>query len=228
MSLNTSLERIILSLSVSLCLASPAIAKRIEVKGDEVKEVPTENVPVNTGKGEASKYFTKSNRAPAETSSSSDHYLALHFGGFITSESYVWGRDEKAEDVGKITGGVTYKTSEWVNSADLLLRADFQSYAVDEYKPVKMSIIFAAAFPDSSSRFPLYFGAGIGPGIFFKQAKTESPISLDYQLFGGLRFFDVFPGVGFFAESGIKNHFHLLSDGQFNSVFFALGTVFTF
>lgn len=222
-----SLKYVIFTIGLAVCLSSPAIAKRIEVKGDEVKEVPTDDTPLNTGRGEASKYFTK-NRAPAESSSPSDHYLALHMGGFISSESYVWGREEKVEDVGKLTAGITYKTSEWVNSADLLLRADFQSYSVDESKPVKMSVIFAAAFPDSSSRFPLYFGAGIGPGIYFKQAKSESPISLDYQLFGGLRFFDVFPGIGFFAESGLKNHFHLLSDGQFNSVFFALGTVFTF
>lgn len=222
--------RHIIALGVFFSLLSPAIAKRVEVKGDEVKAV-TQEEPVagKTGKEEASKYF-KSNRSPAAEGGASDseHYLAVHLGGFVNSESYVWGREAKAEDVGKMNVGVTYRMGEWVNSADSLLKIDFITYEVDEFKPLKMSVLLAATFPDSHSKFPLYFGAGVGPGIFFKQARTESPLSLDYSIFGGARWFDAWRNVGFFFEAGLKNHFHLLSDGQFNGVFFAFGTLFTF
>lgn len=216
-------------LAILLSLSIQAHAKRVLVAEDKVKELPTDSA-IPTGREEASKYFSKGQRSPAQSSGggSRDHYLGLHAGAFISSESYVWGQKARAEDNGKLTLGVTYRMGEWVNAADFLLRADFISYEVDTYKPLKLSILFAAAFPDANSRFPLYFGGGIGPGVFFKQVKSESPLSIDYQLFAGARFFDVFESIGFFGEAGIKNHFHLLSDGQFNSVYFALGTVFTF
>lgn len=209
-------------------------AKSVEVKDEAATQLPVkseESAP--TGKEEATKYFTKPDRAPASqaspsSTSSREHFLGLHFGGFIDSDTYMWGRQDKSEDVGKMTAGVTYRMGEWVNAADLLLRADFETFEVDEFKPLKMSIIFAATFPDATSHFPLYFGAGVGPGIFFKQARVESPLSLDYQLLAGMRFFDVFEGVGFFAEGGLKNHLHLLSDGQFNGTFIAVGALFTF
>lgn len=220
-------RHIIVLAIVFSAFSNTAWAKRVVVQGDEVKGVQDEPA---TGRDEATKYF-KNGRRPAEVSVSSgarDHYLALHLGGFVNSEGYVWGVTDKAEDIGKLNIGLTYRMGEWVNSADSLLKVDFISYEVDDSKPLKMSVLLAAAFPDANSMFPLYFGAGIGPGIFFKQARTESPLSLDYSLFGGARWFDAWESVGFFFEAGLKNHFHLLSDGQFNGVFFALGALFTF
>lgn len=211
----------------TLTISQIAEAKKIEIKDDQVAEVP---VKEDTGKQEATKYFNK--RSPAsETSVSSgpnDRYLAIHIGGYLMGDSYVWGRQDKVEEVGKFNAGVIYRIGEWINSADFLMKVDFSAYEVDDVKPVKMAVIFAGSFPDSSSKFPLYFGGGIGPGFFFKQARSESPLSIDYQIFGGVRFFDVFESVGFFAEAGLKNHFHLLSDGQFNGTFLAVGSLFTF
>ncbi|HEX4923769.1 MAG TPA: hypothetical protein VFV50_06775, partial [Bdellovibrionales bacterium] len=56
----------------------------------------------------------------------------------------------------------------------------------------------------------------------------ESALAIDYQLIGGVRLFDVFENTGFSFEMGLKNHLHLLSDGQFNGVFAAAGVIFTF
>lgn len=83
-------------------------------------------------------------------------------------------------------------------------------------------------FPDASSKFPLYFGVGAGLGVFVKQLSGESAMSLDYQVLAGARFFDLFNNAGFFLEAGLKNHMHMLSDGQFNGTFVAAGSVFTF
>ena len=59
-------------------------------------------------------------------------------------------------------------------------------------------------------------------------SEGESSLSLDYQLIAGARIFDVFENTGFLIETGMKNHVHLLSDGQFNGVFLTVGSVFTF
>jgi hypothetical protein len=124
--------------------------------------------------------------------------------------------------------GVTYRVGEWVNSMDLGFRAEYTTYHVDNKSAAKLSFMPVITFPDAAARFPLYFGAGLGLGIFTTQLDGESALSLDYSLFLGTRFFDIFRNVGFFLEFGLKNHLFLTSDGQFNGVFVAMGPAFTF
>lgn len=205
-----------------------AQAQRIEVKEKNVIEAPTTE-PKATGRKEASKYFEP--RSPAQVAAASgprDRFLAIHIGSYLMGDAYVWGQRDQVSEVGMLNAGVTYRVGEWINAADFLMRFDISTFEVDDVKPVKLGVLFSAAFPDANSRFPLYFGGGIGPGFFFKQVRGESPLTLDYQLFAGIRFFDVFDSVGFFLETGLKNHFHLLSDGQFNGTFLTAGALFTF
>jgi hypothetical protein len=160
----------------------------------------------------------------------SDHYLAIHVGRMMDSQSYDWGNGAQ-KDVGQFTAGITYRIGEWKNSMDLNLRLDFIEYKVDgegEQRPLKLSLLPLITFPDASSKFPLYFGFGAGPGVFFRQTSGEASLSLDYQLIAGARFFDVFENAGFFIESGLKNHLQLWNSGQFNGTFLSAGAVFTF
>lgn len=183
------------------------------------------------GRGAAAKYFDKK-KEPTENEysggSHSDHYLALHVGRYMASQSYEWNKAGQEDDVGHNSFGVTYRMGEWHNSMDLALRLDYNEFEVGGEKPTKLSFIPIVTFPDASSRFPLYFGAGLGLGVFFKQVPNKSALSLDYQLIAGARFFNVFENTGFFIEAGLKNHVHLLSTGQLNGTFLAAGLVFTF
>ncbi|MGE3975782.1 MAG: hypothetical protein AB7F59_14750 [Bdellovibrionales bacterium] len=211
----------------------PLFAKT-EIKDEEIieQEVVTDDVTPRKQVGEkaASKYFTRKESARASSSSSSDraHFLALHIGTFVDSDSYKWGVSDHVEDNGKLNMGLTYRMGQWSDTMDMHLRVDFISYDLPEAKPLKMSVIPLFLFPDADSEFPLYFGAGIGPGIFFKQVAQESSLTLDYQLVAGARAFDLIENTGFFIETGLKNHLNLLSDGQFNGVFIAGGAMFTF
>lgn len=193
------------------------------------------------GRGAASKYFEERSPDQEEQESQSassgfpsgpsDHYLALHFGKMMSSTAYEWGMPSKQTDVGDFTAGITYRVGEWKNSMDLNLRFDFIQFKVDgsgEPKPLKMSILPLITFPDASSKFPLYFGFGAGPGVFFRQTDEEASLALDYQLIAGARFFDVFENAGFFIETGLKNHLQLWNSGQFNGTFLSAGAVFTF
>jgi hypothetical protein len=191
------------------------------------------------GRRAAAKYFEKrepsaqnegSQSSEVSSGGSSDHYLALHVGRMMSSQSYEWGQGNQT-DVGEMTAGVTYRVGEWKNSMDLNIRMDFIEYKVagnGEQKPLKLSLIPLVTFPDASSKFPLYFGFGAGPGIFFRQTENEASLSLDYQLIAGARFFDIFENAGFFVESGLKNHLQLWNSGQFNGTFLSAGAVFTF
>jgi hypothetical protein len=160
--------------------------------------------------------------------SDASHFLAVHIGTYVSDTAYQWGSPATQNNVGKWTFGLTYKVGEWVNSMDLLMRVDLSSYTLNDGSATKISFLPLITFPDVASRFPLYFGVGAGLGVFAVQFDGKSPLSLDYEVVAGARFFDVFKNTGFFVEAGLKNHFLLLSEGQFNGTFVAIGSVFLF
>lgn len=156
------------------------------------------------------------------------HVMAIQAGFYLDDKAHRWGPKSTAEDVGQWNLGVTYQMGEWVNSMDLYFRADFQGYKVEDESANKMSLLGLVTFPDIRSGFPIYFGAALGVGIFFDQIEDESSLSLDYQIVLGARVLDIYEGIGFIAETGVKNHVFLTSKGQFNGYFFSLGAVFKF
>lgn len=186
------------------------------------------------GEAEAAEYFKKENKGETPSTSgpvaSGDHYMAIHFGGFFDSDSYEWsGRWPHDNDPGKLTVGVTYKLDSYGKFADFAIRGDFRTFSMPEGEPFMLDVLAMLLFPEDSSRFPLYFGLGVGPGIFFKQIPGRSYLALSYQMVVGARVFDVIgQSAGLFIEGGLKNHLHLLSGGQFNGFFLAGGVMFQF
>lgn len=184
------------------------------------------------GPNQAVQVVGEQSQAPAATHSSGGtgdaHYLAVHIGSFVSDTAYKWGSSGTEKDVGGLNLGVTYRLGEWVNSADFAMRVDYMRYTVAHQNAGKLAFLPVILFPDASSKFPLYFGVGAGVGVFVNQLSGESPISFDYQLLLGARFFDLYNNAGIFIEAGLKNHLHLFSDGQFNGTFVTVGGVFTF
>lgn len=227
----------ILIFTIALSVSIPLFAQKVELGGNpetvEVNDLPSDSAADQpTGKGAAQKFFKKSNSSTESSTSSSsgeDHYMMVGLGSFVNSKAYKWGPVSPVADAGEFNAGVTYRFGEWVNSTDFMMRIEYQTYDVDAGQdPKKISLLPMIIFPDARSGFPLYFGAAIGLGIFMDQPDDESSLSFDYQLVIGGRMLNVFNTVGFFAETGIKNHLHLLSSGQFDGVFFTVGSVFTF
>jgi len=195
-------------------------------------KVKSSGTPV-VGRRAAEKYMGPNAGAPAPVLgqpvvNSNDHYLAIHIGEYVSDNAYRWGSNDNQSNVGDATVGVTYRMGEWVNSMDLAIRLDYSAFGLQDGTAGKLSFMPMVTFPDASSRFPLYLGAGLGLGIFTKQISQESALSLDYSLVLGARFFEVFANTGFFVEAGLKNSLFLLTDGQFNGTFVAVGPVFTF
>jgi hypothetical protein len=108
------------------------------------------------------------------------------------------------------------------------MRFDVSRFALKEESVTKFSFLPIITFPDAGSRFPLYFGAGLGIGVFGTQLNGESSLALDYHLLAGARFFNIWDMTGLFVEGGVKNHVHIFSDGQFNGTYITTGLLFTF
>lgn len=184
------------------------------------------------GRKAAAKYFAKADpkrdvAAEKEKNSSDMGLLMIHLGGYSSSTSYAWKDNNKRTGVGKASYGITYLFDEW-GGMDMNLRFDFNEYQIDDERASKLSVLPLFTFPRAEKKFPLYFGFGAGPGVFFTQLQDESNLSLDYQLVLGFRMLDLVENAGGFIEFGLKNHLHLLSDGQFNGMPLTLGVAFTF
>jgi hypothetical protein len=224
------MREILIAWVVALGTASAARAQMVEM--------PEDPPAAGSGQDKASGYMRdrKSNKAAAaapaaEKAADPDgpaaRYLDVHFGGFFDSQAYRWG-DGDQNNIGKFIAGVDYRLGEWVNTADLMLRVDYQTYALDEGDARKLSIGGIVTFPDANSRFPLYFGVGLGAGFFLKQIHDSSAMSIDYSILAGARFLNVFDRLGFMVETGLKDHLHLFSEGQFNGIYINVGTVWMF
>lgn len=215
---------------ILVCLSAPAFAQMVEVQEERVQP-PKEKA----GEYMKAKQQDKPAAAPAARGSSegAPRFLALHIGSFFSDQAYRWG-DRNQPDVAKLDAGVDYRMGEWINSMDWSMRINYTSYKLDKDSSEtgvacrKLSFGAILTFPDVASGFPLYFGGGLGAGFFIKQLEDESPIALDYSLLLGARFHDVIGRTGFMIETGLKNHFLLASDGQFNGVYVNVGTVFSF
>lgn len=187
------------------------------------------------GRAAAAKYFqqnpdAKQTRYVASEDgaiSADERYLMFGASLFTKTEAFNWGTVNKQEDVGKYGVDMTYRLDS-TNYIDYALKVAYTEYEVQRQRASKMSFMYAAILPDAGSKFPLYFGAAAGPGVFFTQLANESSVSLDYQLFLGLRIFDLFGSTGFYLEGGMKNHLQLTSDGQLNGTYMSAGAIFSF
>lgn len=230
-----SIVGVVALVAIAMPQKASAQAGPIEVEDSNPVAAPTPKKGSVVGRRAAEKYMAPhkaEDEGGRETIgsqlSSSDHYLAVHIGGYVSDNSYRWGLPDNQKDIGDATVGVTYRLGEWQHAMDLALRVDYSAYGLQDGTAGKLSFVPMITFPDASSKFPLYLGAGIGLGIFTKQVSSESALAFDYQLVLGARFFEVIGNAGFFIEAGIKNHILILSDGQFNGTFVAVGPVFTF
>jgi hypothetical protein len=180
-------------------------------------------------KTDADAYFKtrKAHREVAATSKeSNERFMEVYAGGFLSQTEYKWGHN--GDNVGQFNAGVSYRFGEWERSMDFLFRADITRYNLNEGNATKFSLLPMVVFPDAASHFPLYFGAGAGLGIFFQQIRNQSALAFEYQLVAGVRFFNIWDSIGIMIETGLRNHIHLLTPGQWNSVFLDGGAVFTF
>ena len=170
------------------------------------------------------------NRAPSniEALSPEDHFLTFGFSNYVSSDTYRWSPNGQENQVGKWGLDMMYRISQFSSTIDQALRVSYNEYDVNSFRASKMSFLYALTLPDAGSQFPLYFGAAAGGGVFLKQVQDKSPISLDYQMYLGLRLFNVMEKTGFYIEGGLKNHLLLTSDGQLNGTFLSAGAVFTF
>ncbi len=215
-------------LSFIVVFISVSVAHGQKVLVDD-RGQPSETKQIPTGKKAADEYIRAQKKAtgPSIWGGGEDRFLALHIAPYVDSDIHNWGV-KSPDNEGKYNLGVTYRLGEWSYSSDLMFRAAFDIVEINGSDTTKLSLMPIFSFPDARSDFPLYFGGGIGLGVFLDQTDDESKLSFDYTILAGARFFNVIENVGFMFEVGLNNHVFLTSTGQFSGTYIAAGTVFEF
>lgn len=171
---------------------------------------------------EARGYFSQ-----RQANTFNQRYLNFYLYNSIKDKSYSWGEGGQNQLL-KWNIGVSYKWDNFGNYGDSIFKVKISSFKIKEKSILKNSLLFGVSFPDIDSGFPFYFGASIGAGMFFNQLPGESVLSLDYQTYLGLRFINIYDSMGVFVEWGLDNHFLLLSSGQYDNIYLAVGLSFVF
>lgn len=189
------------------------------------------SVHAATGKAAALKYFQhkkKKSSAAAQVSSraavrepGAHQMLTLAVGSLLNGKSYHWIEDD---DFGGWTAEASYvdaASGTFANGFHL----ELQNFVQGDEKLSKISALVSFIFPRRLS-FPVYIAVAAGPGYFVKQRKNESEFSIDYKSYIGFRLDD--DHSQYFLQSGVKNHIHMLSDGQFIGWFVSSGVAYKF
>lgn len=170
---------------------------------------------------EANSYFQQ------RATNFNQRHLNFYFYNSIKDRSYSWAVD-KQNQLLDWNAGISYKWDNFGNFGDAIFKIKFSSFKIDKKSVFKNSLLLGVSFPDIDSGFPFYFGVGLGGSLFFNQVYSESIISVDYQTYVGLRFINIYQNLGSFIEWGLDNHFFLLSSGQYDNIYFAVGLSFVF
>lgn len=182
-----------------------------------------------TGKSAAMKYFT-AKREPSQVSTKkasaaslgevSGQLLAFSVGSLLNTKSYDWG--DKEFNGWNVEVFYQRNTSGYFSSGYHL---ELQKFATKDDEFSKISFLLSLTFPRRLS-FPVYLGVAAGPGFFLQQAEDESEFAIDYKAWLGLRLNE--KHSQYFLHSGVKNHIHVLSDGQFIGWFISSGVAYKF
>ncbi len=188
---------------------------------------PEQGLAAATGKSAAMKYFSKkakqprlSSRAPASAAVTGQGLLGLAVGSLINSKSYGWVDEE-------LTGWnmeVSYLRAGRGTFAQGF-HLELQKFGAQGQDLTKLAFLLSFNFPRRLS-FPVYIGVSAGPSFFLEQKDEESEFALDYKAYLGLRLNEAHSQ--YFIQSGVKNHVHVLSDGQFVGWFVSSGVAYKF
>lgn len=144
--------------------------------------------------------------------------------------------------------GLSYRFGYWADSADFLLKINYLQYSLtpkvtdadpsplalalqtesEKQKTSQIAFLPTIIFPDSASNFPIYVGGSTGFGFFLEQVKGRPKTSFNYEIFTGLRFFDILSSWGFFVEFSQSARFLFFPDGKYQNNSLSIGIVSRF
>lgn len=103
------------------------------------------------------------------------------------------------------------------------VQVDYLTYGEDEKK---ISLLGGLIYPRIQTRFPLYIKGHLGLGYFTGDSFGRETLSIDYNLYTGVRFFS--GSMLFNIEVGSKNYTKLLRSAYLNSFVLSSGMSIVF
>jgi len=104
----------------------------------------------------------------------------------------------------------TQDIKKFENIGDLQLRASLMASELESDKEISLELTSLFTFPEIETRFPVYFGLGLGFGFYpFYIIEKKPSFSFHSPFLLGLRFFELYSNLGAGAELDLRIHFPL-------------------
>ena len=149
------------------------------------------------------KNYFSSRKPNTDTYYGAPRSLALFFGTSLHGET----KDEEQQIFSSRLVGFHQRIKEFSTIGDLNLRIELHSVKLESQRSLQISITPLFTLPDIRSGFPVYLGLGGGFGLFPRHILKKQPaLSLNMQMFTGVRFIDFYKNFGVTGELNLKMH----------------------
>ena len=169
-------------------------------------------------------YFSE--RKPnVESHQGSPRNLGLYVGTSLYGEM----DQEILKPFSSVTLGYSQRIKEVPAIGDFNIRVELLYMTLSTHREWLVDIVPVFVLPDVRSGFPIYVGGGGGVGLFPRHLVRKKPaLSLNAQLFAGMRIVDWYENGGAFGEASVKMHLPFYDTKLYMEVFLTLGCLFSF
>ena len=170
------------------------------------------------------KYFSGRKKIP---SSSSYRNMVLYVGSSLYSDSTA--KNFKSIPFSSVIAGFRQPIREVPQVGDFSLKTEIQNFRLKTDRVTQINITPLFSLPEAQSKFPVYVGLGIGFGFYPYFILAGKPaLSLNGQLFAGLRLINLYKNLGLNGEVVLNMHVPFKERELYMETIANLGLLFSF
>ena len=171
------------------------------------------------------KYFFGRKKEPISVSSHRN--MVLYGGSSFYSDSTA--KDFKGKPFSSLIVGFRQPLWEVLQMGDFSLKTEIQNFRLKTGRVTQINITPLFSMPEARSKFPVYVGLGLGFGFYPHFILTGKPaLSLNGQLFAGLRLLNLYENLGLNGEAALHMHVPLKEKELYMETIGSLGLLFSF
>lgn len=178
-------------------------------------------VPVKAGAaGSVQSYFSKKQETVSHQRS-----MLLYAGPSVYSKA----KGFKGDPFDSFILGFRQQFKEVMGIGDFGLKAEIQSLRLKTGRATQINVTPVFSLPDEASGFPVYVGLGGGIGFYpYFILDSKPSLSVNFQLFTGIRLADLYENLGINGELTLHAHIPFREERLYMETIVSLGLVFSF
>ena len=153
------------------------------------------------------------------------HIFYLSVGGAFFRES----TEKKYSFLSNSLLSYRQKLKEIFSAGDISLQLSLGSAFLEQQRATYIEISSQISIPAQRITFPMYFGGGLGMGMYpYYVLRSKPSLFLSSEIFAGIQFFDVYENLGFYMETSFRYSLPLKELNVYLETLVKAGIIFRF